>query len=376
MSADRSTSAALQLIAAVALGAPPPSVRRAADGVDTATFLDVARNHQLVGPALDAIAVGHVSVPTASIEHAIELHAAQLHRCLVIEKLLFEVSDVLGEAGITPIVLKGVATAHLDHVDPGYRVFEDVDLLVGGDDIDAAVTALEALGFRRDLPPRTSSWDRRFTKDLTLLAPSGPECDLHRTLVPGAFGFWLDVEPLRNATRPIEIAGRLFVALDDTARLLHAAYALTVGEERPRFVHALDFALMARRHADLDQVVACAEDHRAALVLGEATRLVESWIDWPLPPDDPLHGSLARLGGIGSDRWIERAVRRTYRSAGGTNTATLLAATAAIPGVRARGAYLRGLVRPDARYRRARRSSARPDEWRTGVRELLTGWRR
>ena len=100
--------------------------------------------------------------------------------------------EALEKAGIAHRVLKGHAWAHTVYPDPSWRAFGDVDLLVGTDDSDRAVEVLESTGVRRTLPEVRPGFDRRFGKDATLLSASGREVDLHRLLVAGPYGLWVD----------------------------------------------------------------------------------------------------------------------------------------------------------------------------------------
>lgn len=368
-------AALLELAARVALELPAPAAPLdLSDATD-----DVSRivsRHQVTGLVIGGFEAAQVQLARSLLDHLVEQHAAELKRCLVIERLLEEVSDLFSSAGVDAVVVKGVANAHLDYPDPAWRVFQDVDLLAPAHQIDDAVRALESAGFARDLPPRTTSWDRRFAKDLTYVGELGPECDLHRTLVPGAFGFWIDLERLLAQSVAFDVAGRSYRALDRTGRLLHAALALTVGEAEPKFAHILDFALTLRSVESVQEVKELAAGSGALILLAEAATRCQRTLRPLLPDATILNDRLDELRSSNTSRWVERAARRTYRSSGGSNTATLLGALIALPGLLDRVAYTWGLILPDRRYRRARRSSARPPEWRTGARELLTRSRR
>jgi hypothetical protein len=295
-------------------------------------------------------------------EELFERHASSMHRALVIEdEARSLVRDLPGV-----VLVKGVPSAHLDHDDPSRRTFQDVDALVPGPLVDSTVAHMAGRG-ARDLPPRTVDWDRRFAKDITFVMPSGVEVDLHRTLVPGPFGFAVDIDELVAGTAPFDLGGVTAFALAPERRAIASTLALTAGEASPRLAASLDLVGSLGRHgADVDEVVRLSERWRVASLVAEGVCWSASQLG-----EDRLPSELRRWASTRVDTAWERRWRRLYRSGGGTNTATLLGGVLGMRRWGDRLAYLSGLVRPSEEYRRARSRSARPDEWRTGARELL-----
>lgn len=372
---DAIDASLLEASARIALGladnSPPIDLSPAGD-----ELIERAARHRVCGLLLAGIEAGSVQIAHEIVEALTRQHVQELRRCLLAEAVLTDVTDLLDGIDAPAVVVKGVATAHLAYADPAWRVFQDVDLLVPADRLDAATRALDSAGYSRDLPPRTPSWDRRFSKDLTFLSPLGAECDLHRTLVPGAFGFWLDIEHLLEGSIEFELAGRRHRALDAPGRLLHAALALTVGEPAPRFGHILDLALTLREIHDLAPVHHLCRRSRATLPLDTAAALTEQVLRPVLGDDPALSERLGALRAASRPARIEQVAMRTYRSSGGSNTATLIGGLLGLRGVSDRAAYTHGLLRPARAYRDARRRSSRPPEWRTGARELAALVRR
>lgn len=328
------------------------------------SLVQAAREHRCLGLVIDAMDRGVLRASPAVRTQGLDLHAIDMHRCLVAEATLNDLGAQFAEAGVEPIVLKGVALAHLAYPDPAWRAFQDVDLLIPTEQIDAATDALVRAGLRRDLCERRRGWDRRFAKDITFDHPSGVEIDLHRTLAPGAFGFWIDEALLVGNPAMFTLGSQSHRALGPEARVLHAVYSLTVAEQTPRLCHALDLALTLRS-SDRDQFLGLAMSSRAGLLVEEALALLRRWLGpasvpsgwWP--------------PGMGSGRRLERLARRTYRSGGGSNTTTLLGGAVAVSGFRARAAYVGGLLWPSSEYRSQRAAGNRPNELRTGLRELV-----
>lgn len=360
-----------QLSAACAYDLPLTGL--APDDVDVDLVIAMAKGQRVLPLVVGAFAAGTLEPNAQQFDDALSAHSDELHRCLVLEAMLRDVTEALGSQGVDALLLKGIAYAHLDYPTPDARVFQDVDLLVRPEDIDQAVATLTALDFVRDLPPRSESWDRRFAKDLTFVAPSGPECDLHRTLVPGAFGFWIDLNELHRGTVALEIAGRSYRALDRPRRLVHAAYSLTIGEPSPHLGHAIDFVRIARGLTDHAEVDDLAERWRGRSLVAEAAESALRVLgEGGEAPASLVIRSLSReSANLGTPRML----RRAYRSGGGSNTLELLSAAAAIHPLRDRWSYLFRLARPSRAYRTARAASARPTEWSTALREL-SSWRR
>lgn len=325
-----------------------------------------AEAHRTVGYLAWAVAEGRVATTEGQAATLRERHASLMRHALVVEASARElVHDVGADAAV---LFKGVAAAHLDHEDPSLRVFQDVDAFVPVDAIDHVTSTLEAGGARRDLPARTADWDQRFAKDITFVGVSGAEIDLHRTLVPGPFGFAIDLDELAADTVAFDLGGTAVRAFGPERRVLASALALTVGEATPRLAAALDMVGAFRSGADDAEVVALAERWRIGHLLAEAT----IWSSRQLGAD-ALPPVLARWAIDRPTRSWERRWRRLYRSAGGTNTVTLLGAPLGMSRWADRRDYLHGLLRPSRAYREARDRSARPREWRTGLRELVRG---
>jgi hypothetical protein len=393
---------------------PASSAEPTATGADEQSYRGLLRagtDHRLAGLALAAAwrqragwatggsdddADGHTGsehdhcsggddLPSARVD---ELRAEQRRQgevALLLERSLVHAVRALQVDGVTPLVLKGLAAAHLDHIDPGHRTSGDVDLLVRPDEIDRAVRALIAIGGTRDLPPRTASWDRRFAKDIAITDRFGVEIDVHRTLVQGPFGAWIDLEELHRDPDAFELGGAIIGAPRPAVRALHAVYGLTIAEATPRLAHAVDLCLAVGACASADEIVSLARRCRASGLLDEALELVATLLDVaPVAGDgtslearppktgatDRTAPDVARRGSDGLGP-MARWARRRYRTGGGSNTGELLAAVLAQPGIRERLGYLRGLVVPDRSYRRGRRQAGRPQEWRRGLRELL-----
>lgn len=341
-------------------GAPPVPL----DDRDWRRLLTAVVEERLTGLLDRAVADGALPATAAQAEAAEERAAAFLRGTLRLERALTEVAACLRRAGVAFLVLKGPAVARLDETNPALRHYVDLDLLVPGDDVEAAVAALAALGYRRDLPERRPGFDRHFAKEVSLASPEGPEVDVHRTLVLGAFGLRLDLAAFWESTSSFSVGGTGLAALDAEARFVHACLNAVLGDERPRLVALRDVARISTAHrlrpARLRRL---APPGRGAAAVAAAVAECRATLGAPVGAEA---GALAAE--VVASRW-ERAALRAYRSRGGSNTLELLSGVLGVTGVD-RLRYLRGLLVPDAAYVDARRRAGRPDEWGAGLREV------
>jgi hypothetical protein len=286
---------------------------------------------------------------------------------LYLEHELLLVTRMLEDAGVACRVLKGQAWAHSVYPDPSWRGFGDIDLLVRDDDWYAVIDLLEAAGGRRRLPELRPGFDRRFGKDATLVLTSGWQVDLHRTLVVGPFGLWIDERDMFDRPVSLIIGGVNVATLNPEASFLHACYNAALADDPPRLIAVRDVCQVASFGvADPGLVEEMARRWRATSVISRALSLAADMVGhelWRLPVPAPLatkHGSA-----------FERTLVATYRGAGRGYTSQL-ATLAALPGVRERLAYLFALARPQSPYLAARGSSPLTHA-RTAVRRTWEG---
>ena len=162
-----------------------------------------------------------------------------------LDMLLLQVAATLTAVRIDTRVLKGVANATLDEVDPSWRSYNDVDVLVPSGKLLAAVDALRAIGLQPIAAPVGRRWAASHAKSLTLTHASGMQVDVHRMLAAGPFGSRLRAGCLFENGRPFEVGGVSLTALSDTQRFLHACYHAALGGA-PGTRHRRDLLLLAK----------------------------------------------------------------------------------------------------------------------------------
>lgn len=357
-------AAALRTVARFDLGAPVELVHDAPLAIDewNALLHDVRRERLVL--VLDA-AVRAGDLPATREQAEALLGEAEQARAAVhaLDELLVEVAAWLTEAGVDLRVLKGPAVARLDLQGPNVRSYADVDVLVRGSQLAAALSVLADHGFHRDLPERRPGYDARFAKEVSLAHAAGREIDVHRLLALGAVGTAMDLDALWARSSSFGVEEVELRALDAEGRFVHACINAALGDPKPRLVALRDVVQIARANAlDVGQVAQLLPPGRGAAVVERARAHVSAHLDVPV--------AFPEAAGTAS-RW-ERTALRSYRAQGGSNTLELLSGALGLRSWRQRVAFLAGLAVPSASYRRARAAAGRPREVTTAVGELVS----
>ncbi|WCO65977.1 nucleotidyltransferase family protein [Iamia majanohamensis] len=249
-----------------------------------------------VVPALSAaLRTGTLAVP-----HRVRVAVERLDRevqetSLAIEETALHAQEVLVRAGVRPVVLKGLATAHLDHPGPHLRQMGDVDLLVGPADFAAAERSLLAAGFAS----MRRAGGSELTPAVPVRSPRGVEVDLHRLPTRRPYGgWWLERGEWPDlATCP----PHGWAVLPRADRLVHAVahHVLSTGVHRRLSSVADALALWPRTGTDEGWPDAVRR-WRAATLVSTFRRLVAEDLGIGLPelPGCPT----------GSPRWYEGSV--------------------------------------------------------------------
>ena len=165
-----------------------------------------------------------------------------------LEHDLLSVASLLAGADVAFAVLKGTATAHLDHADPGDRQFGDLDLLVDPRDLVRALAVLEAAGWEQAY--RLPKHHHEFTHAVTLGSGSRTELDVHQRIAHRALGRLVPTEELLARRERFAIVGRPLWALSAPDRLVHAAiHAVSSRDDYRRLSSTLDVLVLARAQA-------------------------------------------------------------------------------------------------------------------------------
>lgn len=336
------------------------------DATEWQRLIQQVRFHRLSGLLAAAVRDGDLQTTPEQERAAHGAHTNSMQICLELEAELLRTRDLLDQAGVRLRVLKGPAFAHLDYPDPALRVFGDIDLLVPSDQFDTAVDALSEAGFNRKFGELRPGFDHRFGKGACFRGANGHEVDLHRTFVMGRFGLTLDLDEVWNSADRFALARRLFATLDADQRFLHACYHAALGKPRAHLVPLRDLAGMVQRRdrpVDVDRVLALSARWQSQAVVARAVGL--AWEAFALP-ETPFVRWAREFSPSESD---QRALR-TYLDPTMGYAARSYVAIQAVPGMRAKAAFVWALASPDRTYRAGRHRNRR-DRWGAAVRQIL-----
>jgi hypothetical protein len=330
-------------------------------------------DERLTGLAVVSAEEGWLNLSSGQAEELLDRHRRAMLQALGLERILVTLATGFEGAGIEVLVIKGPALAHTVYPDPSWRPFADVDLLVRTKDWQGACALLEDGGFRRNLPAPRARFDERFGKAAEYTGRDGLTVDLHRTLVVGPFGLWMNPDDLFERTATFSLGGRLLRRLDDSALLLHQCMHASLGWWPPLLMPVRDVAQVASAPGlDWMLVAERARRWRLAAVVRHAFETVSETLGVPVPKEAgpvmairPRRTELRALDAYITDR----------RGRGGTALSTLRA----IRGLRQKAAYVRALLVPSREFLGARQRNKRPSYLRrlaVPVRWLAGGRRR
>lgn len=193
-----------------------------------------------------------------------------------VRQICKRVLDTLGAAGLSPVVLKGVALAETVYPDPASRHCHDLDLLVSSRELDSASTALREIGFRTLTMPR--SRDSVWLVDDSAF-PIGLHSSLYR--VP----LWNDRRRrYMDAAMVKSIAGTPAKVLAPVDALLHTCCnGLSGSHGSPCWVADAWFLLAENPGIDWDLLVEIAQRDHQAQTVRIAFECLASALDAPIP---------------------------------------------------------------------------------------------
>jgi hypothetical protein len=304
---------------------------------------------------MHAVEEGLVVLTDEQMDELLIAQRKQMLHAIDLERHLLMALGTLEAAGVDAIVLKGTALAHCVYPDPSLRPFGDIDLLVRNSRWRDALEILAAAGFRRRYREPRPGFTARFGHAALLTNDQNVEIDLHRTLVAGPFGEWIQADELFDRTTTFRVGGVDLLRLDNTAALAHACVHAALGYRPPLLLPVRDVAqLCLSPHLDWDLMRRWSCDWHLGVVFDYAFKTVAEVFGSPLHDasvNDALVQNRARRDVLALQAYTSH--RRRY---GGKATATILA----IRGVRGRLQYVGALLFPDRDFlaSRAKEGSA------------------
>ena len=317
-------------------------------------FLSSVTAQRLTGLACAAVEQGALRL---SDHHADELIARQrtaMMQTLGLERRLLDVASAFEANGITYLVLKGPVLANAFYPDPAWRPFIDIDVLVHADHWQHACRVLASIGFRRVLPEPRPGFDDHYGKAALHRDGQGFQLDLHRRLVLGPFGLWMDPERLFAEVDRFQLGPRYLPRLDDTALLLHACIHAALGANPPLAIPSRDVVEIVRAgDIDWDRFVDEMGRWRLSVVVDHCARILRSRFEIVLPD---LDDAISRAQVRGSERRALRAYTTERRRSGGLALATL----GAIPGIAPKIGYMWDMLMPSRDFLTVRAAGGQP----------------
>jgi hypothetical protein len=299
-------SAARLMTASLALNTTLPDIRRlfaAASGIDWLVLAHHADGHSLTPLLYDVWQRADVLpyLPAGIARHMSQAFADNDHRNDFIREEVREIHELLAQAGVAHLVLKGWPLVEQLYTRPAHRVLYDHDVLVHVDQASAGYAALQAAGFR----PLAGQEDRWVEKHLPplwrndgypwdgyLFDPIYPRpVELHLSLWEESWrGLRVTALPdLWAHTRTRLVAGAPMELLSVENTLLHLAmhFAGHLVEREARLNQLLDLALflnLEAAHFNWEAVMAQAEASGIGRFVYTSMELAHRIFDAPLPP--------------------------------------------------------------------------------------------
>jgi hypothetical protein len=344
----------------------PGSVALPGQGFEA--FLSELEVGRLTGLAVAAYEGGLVELEDGQAEALYERQRDVMVWALGLEWTLLRLAAAFADARVPVVVLKGPALAHTVFTDPAWRPFGDLDLLVRTRDWRTACEVLAANGCRRRLPEPGRGFDERFGKAATHVNDLRQEIDLHRTLVLGPFGLWMDPEELFVGTATFELGGRKLRRLDDTGLFVHACIHVALGLQEPLPMMVRDVAQVAAvGRVDWFRVEDLARRWHLAPVFRHAMAM--AWERLGTVWNAHAQRVLA-VEPTSTERKALEAYVSPRRGRGGTALSTIRA----IPGFRAKATYLRTMAFPVREFLAARDATANGGSYRRRLATPLHWW--
>ncbi|MGH8164892.1 MAG: nucleotidyltransferase domain-containing protein, partial [Rhodanobacteraceae bacterium] len=276
------------LLACARIDADRDAVARLAGDVRSwDRVLQESHRHHLL-PLLSRASAGCEAVPSFVRDRA---HEAQQRTQAVNSIYLRDAREALlafAQAGLSPVVLKGVSLAESLYPDIGLRAFCDLDALFAIEDLERAEAVLRELGYEQEPSPHERDWYFEHYYQLPRFARrAGGFCvELHWDLGRRPYPFHLDLADMQSRAVQGIAAGVPARVLDNEDLLLHLAVHLAWGNGFDGHVRGIvDIAEVIRRGVDWNRFEARVIEAGAAQVVVPSLELAAWLLDAPVPPN-------------------------------------------------------------------------------------------
>jgi Uncharacterised nucleotidyltransferase len=299
-----------QLVAACCRWPPSPArdeavTAAAALSDDWSLVARIAERHRVEGLVWNALRHADLAVPAEAGERlrAAAARIARQNLALTAESL--RLAALLDRAGIRFLFVKGVALGALVYGSVGLKMGWDIDLVVPPDSLEAAAAALEAAGYRLDLPSgprardRLALFHRHWKESVWKPAAGSPTVELHTALSDNP-ALLPDVGP-DSPVQAVEVAKGRFLPTLRTDELF--AYLAVHGASsawfRLKWIADVAALLAGAAPAEIERLYRRSQQLGAGRASAQALLLCRRLFATPVPP-----ALAAELEADRTNRWL------------------------------------------------------------------------
>jgi Uncharacterised nucleotidyltransferase len=225
-------------------------------------------------------------IPRPALDTLIANRRELAQRALLLIAELHRTADVLENAGIPSLVLKGPALAALAYGDATARSYRDIDLLVAAEAWAAAPDALMRAGFGRldGLHRNSFAPLEMWHNEATFSTPSGKFVDLHWALAPAFLPRVQNDPKLWERSWSVSLGGRMMRTLSAEDALVGVSFeALKHGWTHLEWLVAID-RLARMPHLDWQQVLITAHEGGGTRGFLASLLVAKRMLLTPVPP--------------------------------------------------------------------------------------------
>lgn len=255
---------------------------------DVARFVALAQSHGVTGYLTQKLRPGGGVLRFAELaQDALrEARRRQSLATLALVGELFRVQEILQEARIPAVVVKGPVLSARAFGDPDARHYSDIDFLLCNADIARASRSLAAAGFQPRIPAEAIRAQKDPSQYMFRRAGTGCLIELHTERTMRYFPRGLPIEDffLRKTTVAIDGRSVSALALEDELVLISIHGAKHFWE---RLMWISDVAALVHRHPEIDwtRVRRTAADVGAERMVRVALLLTERLLRVPVPAE-------------------------------------------------------------------------------------------
>ena len=224
-------------------------------------------------------------VPPGEVAALRELQHGKSELALIQLMEVVRICDLLDQAGVRFLLVKGIALSIQLYGQPGVRNGRDLDLLVEPGALARVDSVLESLGYRRPAEDRAKDQlAGRIPKEIGYIdASRGMLVEVHTRLTDNSDLYAPDFEALWETRETLTIGGRSFPTL---GRKQLPIYLCAHGAKHgwSRLMWLLDIAALTGSPAEIDAALEDARRFQLENVVLHALAMLHDWFGHDVPP--------------------------------------------------------------------------------------------